>query len=159
MATARKLESKTNAQLVEIYNSLGPAKPLKAWKGKKAVLIEKIQAAQKQSGATLEKSKRPAKKSASSGAKKTGAIREFVEAQLQEVAYHENKDKDVGPDNQRKTAGANTRPVGYSFAEILGNLQKQFPEAKTSYACLRWYAVHLRRNGVTLPRRPKSSWK
>lgn len=159
MATARKLASKTNAQLVEIYNNLGPAKPIKAWKGKKSILIDKITSAQKQSGATVEKSKRPAKKAASSGAKKTGAIREFVETKLQEVAYHEDKDKDVGPDNQRKTAGKNTRPVGFSFSDILGDLQKQFPEAKTSYACLRWYGVHLRRSGVNLPRRPKSSWK
>jgi hypothetical protein len=161
MATARKLESKTNAQLVEIYNNLGPAKPIKNWKGKKSVLIEKIQSAQKQTGATLDKSSAPkkAKKAASSGRKKTGAIREFVEAKLQEVAYHENKDKPVGPDNIRKTAGDNTRPVGFSFAEILGALQAEIPEAKTSYACLRWYAVHLRRSGVALPRRPKSSWK
>ena len=48
MATARALEKMTNAQLVEEFNKLGPAKKLKQWKGKKADLIAKITAGKKQ---------------------------------------------------------------------------------------------------------------
>lgn len=146
MATAK---GKTNAQLVEEYNALGPAKPLKNWKGKKADLIAKINSAKKQSSAV----EKPATK------KRTGAIRQSCESRLRDVAYHENKSKDVGLDNQLKRPSKNTRPVGYSFADILGAIHDEFPEASTSYACLRWYAVHMRRAGEALPRRPKSSWK
>lgn len=145
---AKKLQDMTNAELVKVYNGLGPAKPIKAWKGKKDALIAKINAAKKQSGAVGAKKK-----------SRTGEIREFCEAKLQEVAYHENKTKDVGPDNVLKKAGKNTRPVGISFSDILDQVRKAFPDASTSYACLRWYAVHLRHAGVVLPRRPKSSWK
>lgn len=162
MATSK---GKTNAQLVEEYNALNPAKPLKNWKGKKEVLIAKINAAQKQSGApgttTKKKSKKKGKKAVSTTgkSKRTGEIRELCETLLSTVAYHENKSKDVGPENVLKNAGKNTRPVGLSFAEILGDVKRTFPDANTSYACLRWYAVHMRRAGAVLPRRPKSSWK
>lgn len=149
MATARKLENMTSAQLVEVYNSLGPKRPLKSWSKSKGLLIERINSAKKQSSAVEKKA----------GSSRTGEIRDFCEAKLQEIAYHENKDKDVGPDNQLKRASKNTRPVGLSFAEILGQVNKAFPDHKTSYACLRWYATHLRHSGVSLPRRPKSSWK
>ena len=144
----KNLEKMTNAELVKVYNGLGPAKPIKNWKGKKSLLIEKINTAQKQKAPVGGKKKT-----------RTGEIRAACETLLQDVAYHENKDKPVGPDNQRKTAGKNTRPVGFSFAEILDTVKQQFPDANTSYACLRWYAVHLRHAGHVLPRRPKSSWK
>lgn len=152
MATSK---GKTNAQLVEEYNALNPAKPIKAWKGKKEVLIAKIAAAKKQDGVPGTSTKK------TSGKKKTrtGEIREFCEAALVEVAYHENKSKPVGPENVLKSASKLTRPVGVPFSEILDRVRKAFPDASTSYACLRWYGVHMRRAGAVLPRRPKSSWK
>lgn len=151
MATAKSLESKTNAQLVELYNKTAD-KPIKNWKGKKAVLIQKI--------VGTKPAKRKAKVVTTTGkSKRTGEIRELCETLLSTVAYHENKSKDVGPDNQLKKSSKLTRPVGMSFAEILDDVKATFPNANTSYACLRWYAVHMRHAGVTLPRRPKSSWK
>lgn len=157
MATSK---GKTNAQLVTEYNALNPAKPIKAWKGKKEVLIAKIAALTptSKSQAKRLKSQTAVKKT---GAKKTrtGEIRVFCEGALMEVAFHENKDKDVGPENVLKTKGKNSRPVGVAFSEILTEVRKAFPDASTSYACLRWYAVHMRRAGTVLPRRPKSSWK
>lgn len=147
MATSK---GKTNAQLVAEYNALAD-KPIKAWKGKKEVLIAKIAALSPKKKASTKKT----------GAKKTrtGEIREFCEGALVEIAYHENKSKDVGPENVLKKASKLTRPVGVPFSEILDSVRKAFPDANTSYACLRWYAVHMRRAGTILPRRPKSSWK
>ena len=158
MATSK---GKTNAQLVDEYNALNPAKPMKAWKGKKEVLIDKINAAKKQIDVPGEKPAKAKKVKASGGLKKTrtGEIREFCEAALAEVDYFENKDKPVGPENILKTASKLTRTVGVSFGDILTRVKKAFPDASTSYACLRWYAVHMRRAGTVLPRRPKSSWK
>jgi hypothetical protein len=38
----------------------------------------------------------------------------------------------------------NGRSVGHTYAEILGILAVEFPEASTSVACLRWYVVKMR---------------
>ena len=163
MATSKQLESMTSTQLVEVYNNLGPARPLKSWSKSKGLLIERINSAQKQSSAAEKPAKKKGKVVTTTGTtpkrKRTGEILELCETLLQQVAYHENKDKPVGADNMRKTAGANTRPVGLSFADILADVRATFPDANTSYACLRWYATHLRHSEVALPRRPKSSWK
>lgn len=166
------LESMTNSQLVEFYNGLGPSKPLKGWKGKKSDLIVRIHAAQKQ-GSAVEKSTVRETQGGSSVTplnagsvpaadkpkKKTGAIRELACALLKEVSYYEDKNEAVGPHNRVAESDSDARPVGLTFAEILAKVKEAFPEAKTSYACLRWYGVHLRNAGVVLPRRPKSSWK
>lgn len=151
MLNLKTLEKKTGPELVKIYNGLGPAKVLKRWSKAKGELIERILIAQKQHDVV--ETAAPAKK------KRTGEIRALCEDLLTFVAFHENKDKDIGEDNMLKKAGKNTRPVGLSFAAILDQVKKEIPESSTSYACLRWYAVHLRRADVVLPRRPKSSWK
>jgi len=152
--TQAAYKNMTNTQLVKIYNDFGPLKTIKAWKGKKEVLIEKIHLAEKQSGVDLQKPEK-----VKSPKKRTGAIRIFCEEALMQAAYHEDKTKEICAENRRKTASAKTRPVGFSFIEILDQLKKEFPDARTSYACLRWYAVHLRNADKELPRRPKSSWK
>lgn len=36
------------------------------------------------------------------------------------------------------------RSIGLKYKEVLDIIHKEFPEASTSVACLRWYVVHLR---------------
>lgn len=50
----------------------------------------------------------------------------------------------------------NKRKVGHSYETILAKIREQYPEAKTSIACLRWYAVHMRDRGVLPPSRPRA---
>lgn len=66
-------------------------------------------------------------------------IRTVSEDLLKEVAYHDD-DK---------------RPFGLAYDEILARVHTQFEGAKTTVACLRWYAVHMRERGVQLPHRPR----
>jgi DNA primase len=48
------------------------------------------------------------------------------------------------------------RPYGLSYESILGQLRVQFDGAKTTVACLRWYAVHMRERGERVPNRPRA---
>lgn len=50
----------------------------------------------------------------------------------------------------------NKRKVGHSYEAILAKIKAQYPEAKTSIACLRWYAVHMRERGELPPSRPRA---
>lgn len=51
------------------------------------------------------------------------------------------------------------RPWGHSYEYILNTLLAQFPGAKTTVACLRWYAVHMRERGEKVPNRPRANPK
>lgn len=51
------------------------------------------------------------------------------------------------------------RPWGHSYEYILSTLLAQFPGAKTTVACLRWYAVHMRERGEKVPNRPRANPK
>lgn len=48
------------------------------------------------------------------------------------------------------------RDIGLSYDQALAEVLKVFPNAKTTIACLRWYAVHMRDREVKLPSRPRS---
>lgn len=48
------------------------------------------------------------------------------------------------------------RDVGRTYASILEELHEQFPEAQTTVACLRWYAVHMRARNLKVPNRPRA---
>ena len=50
----------------------------------------------------------------------------------------------------------NGRNVGLAYNEILRQIKSEFPEGKTSIACVRWYATHMRERGENLPIRPRS---
>jgi hypothetical protein len=43
-----------------------------------------------------------------------------------------------------------------SYSEIISRIRAAFPKAKTSLACLRWYATHMRSQDLILPDRPRS---
>lgn len=68
-------------------------------------------------------------------------IRVVAEALLLEVVTHD-EDK---------------RPYGHSYDEILNRIHAQFEGAKTTVACLRWYAVHMRERGEKVPNRPRAT--
>ena len=51
------------------------------------------------------------------------------------------------------------RPYGHGYDYILGRIFEAFEGAKTSVACLRWYAVHMRERGEKVPNRPRATPK
>ncbi len=53
----------------------------------------------------------------------------------------------------------NKRKVGVPYEDIIAKIKAQFPEAKTTVACLRWYAVHMRERDVLPPNRPRATPK
>jgi hypothetical protein len=46
-----------------------------------------------------------------------------------------------------------------SYDDVLAAVKAQFPAAKTTVGCLRWYAAHMRDAGVILPKRPRATAK
>ena len=48
------------------------------------------------------------------------------------------------------------KATGLTYEEILAEVKEQFPTAKTTVGCLRWYAVRLREAGTVLPTRPRT---
>ena len=109
----------TNSQLVEHYNGLGPDKPLKAWKGKKSELIDKIAVLTPASDRT---------------------VRECALELLGFVNHYEDRNTGevVDPDHP------NARSVGIPYDQVIAGIQEEFPACKTTVACLRWYSVKIR---------------
>lgn len=54
------------------------------------------------------------------------------------------------------TYDEDNRPYGHPYEEILKRIHMQFDGAKTTVACLRWYAVHMRERGEKVPNRPRA---
>lgn len=73
-------------------------------------------------------------------AEKGPVIRKVAEAMLLEVVSHD-EDK---------------RPMGHPYEDVLKSIHQQFQGAKTTVACLRWYAVHMRERGERVPYRPRA---
>lgn len=48
------------------------------------------------------------------------------------------------------------RPYGHAYETVLERIREQFDGAKTTVACLRWYAVHMRERGEKVPNRPRA---
>ena len=117
----------TNAQLVPLYNNAaakvaaienGHFIPLKAWKGKKDVLIGKI----KDLGDKL-----PVDDSART-------IREAAIELLCLVEYHEDRSKRPGPDNTVPENMKGARSVGIAYDEIIRRIKDEFKGCKTTPA-------------------------
>lgn len=99
-----------------------------------------LQAADKKEEPTKPRAKREPK--APKEKKEKGpVIRVVAEQLLLEVVTHD-EDK---------------RPYGHSYEEILNRIRAQFEGAKTTVACLRWYAVHMRERGEKVPNRPRAT--
>lgn len=148
------LFSKTNAELVEIYNSLNPTKPLKQWKQSKKALIERIETLWIFEDDKLEQID-----------VSDMTIRDASLELLSAVDFYEDKKLSSSDDNRVSKDHPNARSVGFSYDAVLTQIQKAFPEARTSVACLRWYSVKVRGlesgfEDYTLPqRRPRASMK
>lgn len=103
-------------------------------------LVQQVEEANKPAEPTKVKAKREPK--APKEKKEKGpVIRVVAEALLLEVVTHD-EDK---------------RPYGHSYDEILNRIHAQFEGAKTTVACLRWYAVHMRERGEKVPNRPRAT--
>lgn len=121
----KALKDLTNSELVDVYNSYaGPLDSIKNWKGKKSILIERIIA--------IKPTPAP------------NTIRACAIDILCQVAYYEDRTKDPSPENHVKKSHKEARSVGLPYDEIIHVIQDEFPECKTSIACLRWYAVKIR---------------
>ena len=48
---------------------------------------------------------------------------------------------------------------GLAYNEVLAAVKAEFPSAKTTVGCLRWYAAHMREAGTVLPKRARASAK
>ena len=77
------------------------------------------------------------------------------------VEYHEDRDEKPSDENRVDPDNKKARSVGLPYDEIIRRIQGEFPDCKTSVACLRWYAVKIRveeygYEGLKLPqRRPR----
>lgn len=47
--------------------------------------------------------------------------------------------------------------VGLSYEDILAQVKAQYPDAKTTISCLRWYAVRMREANIVLPLRARAA--
>lgn len=154
----------TNKELVEIYNAIAD-KPIAAWKGKKTVLIEKIEALKADifengldtencsetvsevdtdnaASDVAEETTEAAPVTVATGSEPT--IRATAIELLCYVAYYENKDEKASDENRVSADHPSARSVGLPYNEVLDGIMIVFPEAKTSVACLRWYSVKIR---------------
>jgi hypothetical protein len=127
----RKLADAQGLKLAEVFDAEGAVRPPKAPEPEPKADPKPAKAkGEKVKGEKAKEAKPP----------KGPSIRSIAEGLLLEV---------IGLDeNQRK--------VGHSYEAILSKIKEQFPEAKTSIACLRWYAVHMRERNVMPPNRPRA---
>lgn len=49
--------------------------------------------------------------------------------------------------------------LGLAYDKVLSAIKAQFPSAKTSVGCLRWYAVSMKEAGVSVPKRERATSK
>lgn len=142
-ALAKRGKAKLLARIAELEaTEAAAAKALKAKTSRMAAAVKSMEAANGKAGPT-KRVKEPAKPKAKVEKKKkapgAATIRSVSEALLLEVV---SRDEDK-------------RPYGYAYDEILDRIRVEFPEAKTTPACLRWYAVHMRERGEKVPNRPR----
>lgn len=138
--------------------------PLRSWKKSKKDLLEIIIPMDVEYGIKVaaEEAEKAARVEATKNHASANTIRDAALALLCQVAYYEDKTKKPSPDNRVDPSNKLARSVGLPYQSIVNTLLAQFPGAKTSLACLRWYCVKVRVNehgftGYTLPqRRPRA---
>ncbi len=146
-----------NTALVERHNVLAALlerNPLRNWKGKKSVLIDRIKAMDVEVANMVfpEEDEKPAR-----------TIRSAAVELLCHVDHYEDRDKPSGPDNVVAGDYKGARSVGLPYDRIIALVKEEFSAVKceTTVACLRWYAVKIRveehgYEGLRLPqRRPR----
>lgn len=75
---------------------------------------------------------------------KAATIRETSLRLLAWVHFYEDKNRPVGEDNRVPETHPRAGSVGLTYNEIIRIILSHFPDAKTTVACLRWYAVKVR---------------
>ncbi len=82
------------------------------------------------------------------------------------VTFDENGNKIVKADAPKKISIRSVAEAllvkvngdtGLTYDEVLAAVKAQFPSAKTTVGCLRWYAAHMRDAGVAVPKRARAS--
>lgn len=71
-------------------------------------------------------------------------IRETALRLLTFVHYHEDSSKASGESNRVEEKHPKAGSVGLTYLNIISLIKEAFPDANTSVACLRWYAVKVR---------------
>lgn len=149
MYTLTEMNELTGRELVQIHNGLvAEEAQIGQWKAAKSKLIEKIIAL----GFEPE-----AEEVTPKGAIKRKAI-ELLTTTVGSV------DRKTGNPSDSDDAST-VYTVGLSYKAVLRELLEVYPDAKTTLACLRWYAVKLRNEeegyeGYTLPqKRPQERSK
>ena len=178
------METFTGPQLIAVYNAIAEetgADPIGSWKKAKSKLIELILAEQTNlpSDEEAETQSAPAEQVDPEDVDDNGEAletrevsdddeepkRTIVSAALEhmsEIAYYEDKTKKYGDDNRVEADHPNAQSVGVPYRTILERILAEFEGAKTSIACLRWYAVKVNAGdkgyeGHRLPqRRPRA---
>lgn len=138
MYTQDTLEPMATSELLEIHNQQGGN--LKSWKRAKSLLIERILEAQGEDQAfraAILEDEEPKAEVNPKGAIKRKAI-ELLTEKVRAV------DRKTGELARMDENPANIYTVGLSYKAVLRELLEEFPEAKTTLPCLRWYAVKLR---------------
>ncbi len=162
-----ELNTLTNKELVGIHNGMNPDKPLNTWKGKKTVLVDRIETLR--AGIAKQDSLNHEPEEHRSDEPEDDVISEATEQEPIDVVepeqtgkqpgrtiratamdllmvrqYYEDKTKKPGPDNRvERTIGNNARGVGLPYNEVLAKIHEAFPDCKTTVACLRWYMVKI----------------
>lgn len=132
LAQIEALEAKQPAPQAEpavAHEAAAPAQPAVVSSMVSALVADKAEAAVKAEPTKKEKKE------------KGPVIRVEAEKLLLEVVDHD-EDK---------------RPYGHTYEYVLNKLREMFPGAKTTVACLRWYAVHMRERGERVPNRRRAA--
>lgn len=138
--------------LLDTYNKRSKTK-LKAWKGKRSALIERILALHREDPPPPPQPAMPSPQSIL-GPSKRKSIKQLTIELLQHVDYYEDRGRDEGPENRVPAGTKNSRSVGLSYGEIMARIIREIPTARYSINSLRWYA-----ESDMIGRRPRSEPK
>ena len=134
-----ELKDFTGDQLCIIHNKLNPDKPISTWKGRKSMLIKRIERLIKANPCLAEEFKSEGFSVEFSDVPSHTTIRQTAIDLLCHVASYEDVDRNrVEPG----TLGAYT--VGIPYSQILRCIKEDFPDCNTNISCLRRYAVKIR---------------
>lgn len=140
------LTAMSTSALVTLHNDNNAAKPIKAWKGKRQELIDRVVKliSREQKPTDIEVKIVVSDKAGKKVNARNRGIGEYCREQLLVI----------------KGKTEDGHPMGLSYESILKAAQKRFPESAVNRGHLRWYSSRMRENGIEVPSyREKSDWK
>ena len=144
-----QLESKTNSELLAIYNGIAP-QPLASWKRSKQGLIDRILMLDDSIVDDVPETVAEEPVEAETVVEATGntvqtrTIREAALHWLCYAAYYEDPAEKSGPENVVAADFSKARSVGITYLDVIDRIKEEFPGCETTVACLRWYSVKVR---------------